>query len=117
MHVHSLLLLQFAPVVGDFAAEKQRNLDILGKITSKKPILNVTKAVNAHIGTEEKRSAQRVALWYPQAILNVIFDVVKGASRKPGQQGPGGRLRGRKWEARQTSSPNQDLPRSSRVKL
>ena len=52
---HRLTVVQFAPVVGDLAAEKQRNLDILGKITSKKPILNVTKAVNAHIEGEEKR--------------------------------------------------------------
>ena len=46
--------IQFAPVVGDSAVEKQRNLDILGKLAVKKPVLNVTKAVNTHIAAEER---------------------------------------------------------------
>ena len=46
--------MQFAPVVGDLAAERQKNLDILGKLTKNKPVLNVDKAVNTQIVSEQK---------------------------------------------------------------
>jgi len=51
-----VLLLQFAPVAGNYAAEKQKNLDILDKLGKKKPVLDVKKATNIHIATEERCS-------------------------------------------------------------
>ena len=47
--------LQFAPVVGNFAAEKQKNLDILEKLGKKKSVLDVKKATNALIAAEERQ--------------------------------------------------------------
>ena len=49
-----MFALQFAPVVGDLAAEKQKNLDILDKLSSKKPALDVKKATNAYIASEQR---------------------------------------------------------------
>ena len=49
------LSLQFDPVVGSAVSEKQRNLDILSKLSKKRAVLNVSKAVNTHIATEERR--------------------------------------------------------------
>ena len=49
--------LQFAPVVGNFAAEKQKNLDILEKLGKKKSVLDVKKATNALIAAEERQVA------------------------------------------------------------
>ena len=46
---------QFATVVGDLATEKQKNLDILEKLSKGKPILDVTKAANAATAEAEKR--------------------------------------------------------------
>ena len=47
-----LSFLKFEPIVGDLKAEKQRNLELLGKI-GKQPTLNVKKATNQHINVEQ----------------------------------------------------------------
>lgn len=49
-----LPLFKFEPTVGDLRAEKQRNLDLLGKI-GKRPTLDVKKATNKHINLEQTR--------------------------------------------------------------
>ena len=43
--------------MGDSGAERQKNLDILTKLSrpEKKRVLDVNKAVNMHIAEEEKR--------------------------------------------------------------
>ena len=46
---------QFATVVEDIKAEKQKNLDILDKLSKGKPILDVTKAANTATAEAEKR--------------------------------------------------------------
>lgn len=44
-------------MVGDSGAERQKNLDILAKLSKQKEkgVLNVNKAVNTHLAEEEKR--------------------------------------------------------------
>lgn len=49
-----LPLFKFEPTVGDLRAEKQRNLDLLGKI-GKRPTLDVKKATNKHLNLEQTR--------------------------------------------------------------
>ena len=51
------MTFQFAPVVGDSGAERQKNLDILTKLSKQreKGVLNINKAVNAHLAEEEKQ--------------------------------------------------------------
>ena len=41
--------------MGDIATEKQKNLDILEKLSKGKPILDVTKAANTATADAEKR--------------------------------------------------------------
>jgi hypothetical protein len=41
--------------VGDIATEKQKNLDILEKLSKGKPILDVKKAANTATAEAEKR--------------------------------------------------------------
>ena len=50
------LSTQVAPVVGDLAAERKNNLDILASVTKKKAVLDKEKAANQHIAMEQKRS-------------------------------------------------------------
>ena len=57
-------MLQFAPVAGNYAAEKQKNLDILEKLGKKKAVLDVKKATNVHIATEERCGCRRGVLGY-----------------------------------------------------
>ena len=46
---------QVAPVVGDMAAERRKNLDILATLAKKRAVLNTEKAANRHLAMEEKR--------------------------------------------------------------
>lgn len=66
--------IQFAPVVGDLAAERKKNLEILGKLASKKPVLDVKRAVNTHIASEERRYGQApVFLGHVHAVSYCIY--------------------------------------------
>ena len=87
------LFLQFAAVVGDLAAERKKNLDILGKLTSRKPVLDVTKATNTHLVAEEKRyihmpphhsSGGRVCVCVCVTQFLVVFAVKERLSRQVG---------------------------------
>ena len=51
-HTHTS---QFAPVVGDAAAERQKSLDLLSKLAKGKKVLDVKKATNAHLAAEQTR--------------------------------------------------------------
>ncbi len=44
---------QFAPVVGDAGAEKQRSLDLLSKLSKKREVLDVKKATTDHLASEQ----------------------------------------------------------------
>ncbi|XP_062841567.1 ribosome biogenesis regulatory protein homolog [Trichomycterus rosablanca] len=44
---------QFQPLIGDFAGEKQKQLDMLKVMDSKKPRLDITKAVNKQMREED----------------------------------------------------------------
>ena len=48
---------QRAPVVGDIKSEKSRYLNLLGKITSKSEVLNVTKAANRALYADSSSSS------------------------------------------------------------
>ncbi|XP_076869501.1 ribosome biogenesis regulatory protein homolog [Brachyhypopomus gauderio] len=50
---------QFQPVIGDFAGEKQKQLDLLKLMDSKKPRLEITKAVNKQMREEDAESRRR----------------------------------------------------------
>ncbi|XP_077365562.1 ribosome biogenesis regulatory protein homolog [Festucalex cinctus] len=48
---------KFQPVVGDFTAEKEKQLELLKLMESKRPTLNVTKAVNKQMREEDREAA------------------------------------------------------------
>ncbi|KAJ0059511.1 hypothetical protein NL108_001853 [Boleophthalmus pectinirostris] len=48
---------KFEPVIGDFSNEKQKQLDLLQIMDSKKPKLDVTKAVNKQMREEDREAA------------------------------------------------------------
>ncbi|XP_051910503.1 ribosome biogenesis regulatory protein homolog [Hippocampus zosterae] len=48
---------KFQPVVGDFAAEKDKQLELLKMMESKRPKLNVTKAVNKQMREDDREEA------------------------------------------------------------
>ncbi|XP_027025411.2 ribosome biogenesis regulatory protein homolog isoform X1 [Tachysurus fulvidraco] len=50
---------QFQPLIGDFAGEKQKHLDMLKVMDSKRPRLDVTKAVNKQMREEDSESSER----------------------------------------------------------
>lgn len=68
---------KFEPLIGDFSSEKQRQLDLLKVLDSKRPKLDVTKAVNRQMRQEDREEA---AAKYKR----------KGAGRK-GKRGGGGK--------------------------
>ncbi|KAK1806197.1 hypothetical protein P4O66_000085 [Electrophorus voltai] len=49
----------FQPVIGDFANEKQKQLDLLKVMDSKKPRLEITKAVNKQMREEDAEAASK----------------------------------------------------------
>lgn len=55
LHGNQPTLPQFAPVVGDTGAERQKSLDLLTKLTKKKEVLDVKKATNAHLAAEQAK--------------------------------------------------------------
>ncbi|XP_061522775.1 ribosome biogenesis regulatory protein homolog [Phycodurus eques] len=48
---------KFQPVVGDFSTEKNKQLELLKAMESKRPKLNVTKAVNKQMREEDREEA------------------------------------------------------------
>ena len=52
---HPTPTLQVAPVSGDLAAERKKNLDILSSVAKKRAVVDAEKAANQHIAREQKR--------------------------------------------------------------
>ncbi|CAG5895932.1 ribosome biogenesis regulatory protein homolog [Menidia menidia] len=48
---------KFEPLIGDFSNEKQRQLELLRVLDSKKPKLDITKAVNTQMREEDREEA------------------------------------------------------------
>ncbi|XP_037550384.1 ribosome biogenesis regulatory protein homolog [Nematolebias whitei] len=48
---------KFEPLIGDFSSEKQKQLELLKVLDSKRPKLDVTKAVNAQMRQEDREEA------------------------------------------------------------
>ncbi|NWU95693.1 RRS1 protein, partial [Upupa epops] len=48
---------RFGPLLGDLAAERGRQLDLLRDMASKRPVLDVTRAVNKQLRQEEAEAA------------------------------------------------------------
>lgn len=57
-----MTIFKYEPIVGDLKAEKQRNLDLLGKIGNKQT-LDVKKATNQHINLEQTKLVLLILLW------------------------------------------------------
>lgn len=49
---------KFLPVIGDFGGEKQKQLDLLKLMSSKKPRLDITKAVNKQMREEDMEATE-----------------------------------------------------------
>ncbi|NP_001096310.1 ribosome biogenesis regulatory protein homolog [Xenopus tropicalis] len=67
---------KFQPLIGDFSVEKSKQLDILKVMGSKKPALDMTKAVNKQMREEDAEEAAK--------------------RRKGGKKGRGGKQQGGK---------------------
>ena len=67
--------LQFVPVVGNFAAEKQTNLDILEKLGKKKSVLDVKKATNALIAAGEESCCGMLGFKNNPPLINLPFHI------------------------------------------
>ncbi|XP_017309361.2 ribosome biogenesis regulatory protein homolog [Ictalurus punctatus] len=50
---------QFQPLIGDFAGEKQKQLEMLKLMESKSPRLDITKAVNKQMREEDSEASER----------------------------------------------------------
>uniref|UniRef100_A0A8C2JDL8 Ribosome biogenesis regulatory protein n=1 Tax=Cyprinus carpio TaxID=7962 RepID=A0A8C2JDL8_CYPCA len=50
---------KFQPLIGDFGSEKQKQLELLKVMDSKKPRLDITKAVNKQMREEDRESAHK----------------------------------------------------------
>ncbi|KAI5092037.1 ribosome biogenesis regulatory protein-like [Silurus meridionalis] len=50
---------QFRPLIGDFAGEKQKHLEMLKVMDSKRPRLDITKAVNKQMREEDGEASER----------------------------------------------------------
>ncbi|KAF7691630.1 ribosome biogenesis regulatory protein homolog [Silurus meridionalis] len=50
---------QFQPLIGDFAGEKQKHLEMLKVMDSKRPRLDITKAVNKQMREEDGEASER----------------------------------------------------------
>ncbi|KAM8881258.1 ribosome biogenesis regulatory protein homolog [Synchiropus picturatus] len=72
---------KFQPLIGDFSAEKQKQLDLLTLMGSKKPKLDITKAVNKQMREDDREEAAAKHR--------------KGAGRKGGRGAVGGKGRGK----------------------
>lgn len=48
---------KFEPLIGDFSSEKQRQLDLLKVLDSKRPRLDITRAVNTQMRQEDREEA------------------------------------------------------------
>ncbi|KAG2458410.1 RRS1 protein, partial [Polypterus senegalus] len=74
----------FQPLIGDFNTEKQRQLDLLKVMESKKPRMNVTRAVNRQMREEDAEAARHKK------------DARRGGKggKKKGRGGGGGKGRG-----------------------
>ncbi|XP_013854973.1 ribosome biogenesis regulatory protein homolog [Austrofundulus limnaeus] len=69
---------KFEPLIGDFSSEKQRQLDLLKVLDSKRPRLDITKAVNTQMRQEDREEAA------------AKYKGKKGAGRKGGKGRAGG---------------------------
>uniref|UniRef100_A0A8C1VVM2 Ribosome biogenesis regulator 1 homolog n=1 Tax=Cyprinus carpio TaxID=7962 RepID=A0A8C1VVM2_CYPCA len=50
---------KFQPLIGDFGSEKQKQLELLKVMDSKKPRLDITKAVNKQMREEDMESRKK----------------------------------------------------------
>jgi regulator of ribosome biosynthesis len=51
--------VKVAPVVGDLAAERKKNLDILSSVTKKRAVLDAEKAANRQIAMEQRSKREK----------------------------------------------------------
>ena len=54
--IHSL---QVAPVTGDLAAERKKNLDILSSVAKKRAVIDAERAARQHTAREQQRLRER----------------------------------------------------------
>lgn len=90
---------KFEPLIGDFSSEKQKQLELLKIMDSKKPKLDVTKAVNKQMREEDREEA--AARYKKGAGKKGRKGNMSGKARGKGGKGkPGGKAGGGNKRAR-----------------
>ena len=56
-------------MVGDLAAERRKNLDILSSVVKKRAVLDAEKAANRHTAMEQRRS---VETYYDRVLADLL---------------------------------------------
>uniref|UniRef100_UPI00398ECC0B ribosome biogenesis regulatory protein homolog n=1 Tax=Pristiophorus japonicus TaxID=55135 RepID=UPI00398ECC0B len=85
---------KFQPLIGDFSAERQKQLELLKIMSSKKPKLDLTKAVNRQLREDDQeQAAKRKKMWS------------KGRKGGKGQNRKGGKGQNRKGGKGQNRKP------------
>lgn len=54
-----LCVMQVAPVTGDLAAERKKNLDILSSVAKKRAVIDAERAARQHTAREQQRLRER----------------------------------------------------------
>ncbi|KAM6977124.1 ribosome biogenesis regulatory protein homolog [Aplochiton taeniatus] len=79
---------KFQPLIGDFSSEKQRQLDLLSIMDSKKPRIDLTKAVNKQMREDDREEA---AARYKKGGKNGRKGNFSGKGKGAGGRSPGGK--------------------------
>lgn len=89
---------KFEPLIGDFSNEKQKQLELLRVLDSKKPQLDVTKAVNKQMREEDREEA--AAKYKRGAGKKGRKGNMPGKGKGKGAKGKGGKAGGGKKRAK-----------------
>lgn len=89
---------KFEPLIGDFSNEKQKQLELLKIIDSKKPKLDITKAVNRQMREEDREEA--AAKYRKRAGKKGRKGNMSGKGKGHGGKGKGGKAGGGKKRAK-----------------
>ncbi|XP_023131915.2 ribosome biogenesis regulatory protein homolog [Amphiprion ocellaris] len=88
---------KFEPLIGDFSSEKQRQLELLKVMDSKKPKLDITKAVNKQMREDdrEEAAAKHKKGAGKKGRKGNMLGKGKGGKGKGGKAGGGGKKKGK----------------------
>nr|AAI54207.1 Rrs1 protein [Danio rerio] len=92
---------KFQPLIGDFSSEKQKQLDLLKVMDSKKPRLDITKAVNKQMREEDSESARNNKKGFGKKGRKGGMPGKGKGKGKPGGKGKAPKGKGRKPQMKQ----------------